>query len=121
MIFDPLLISMTGTDTNGDNIINHMTRLGMVCNFICLSIYLSINALSIIYVSIYVSILICIHVRIYLFICLSIYLRIRLVYIDVQMSHHPYIVLFLIEQVNYIVPLVILILRSTFWVCGNYN
>ena len=39
MTFDPLLISMTGTDTNGDNIINHMTRLGMVYLSIYLSIY----------------------------------------------------------------------------------
>ena len=107
---DPLLVSMTGTDTNSDNIINHMTRLGMVCNSICLSIYLSIYHLCL-YLCIY---LIYIHVRIYLFI----YLRIRLVYIDVQMSHHPHIVLFLMEQVNYIVVLVILILRSILIIPG---
>ena len=52
---DPLLISMTGTDTNSDNIINHMTRLGMVCNSICLSIYISIY-ISIYHLCLYVSI-----------------------------------------------------------------
>ena len=45
---DPLLISMTGTDANGDNIISHMTQLGMVCNSIFLSIYIY-------YLSLYVS------------------------------------------------------------------